>query len=61
MGVFAGTANGAVAVGYVSAGLLMQVLTPRGCVAVSGLAGLVTMAALAVPILRAARRPALAV
>lgn len=61
MGVFAGTANGAVAVGYVSAGLLMQVLTPRQCVAVSGLAGLVTMVALAVPILKAARRPALAV
>jgi MFS family permease len=62
MGVFAGTANGAVAVGYVAAGLLMQVLTPRECVAVSGLAGLVTMVALAVPILRAAKeKPALAV
>jgi MFS family permease len=57
MGMFAGTANGAVAVGYVVAGLLMQVLTPRQCVAASGLAGVLTMAALAVPILRAVKRP----
>jgi MFS family permease len=55
-GLLHGTANGAVAVGYVLAGLLLQVLTPRQCVAASGLAGVLTMAALAVPILRAAKR-----
>jgi MFS family permease len=57
MGLLHSTANGAVAVGYVAAGLLMQVLTPRQCVAASGLAGVLTMAALAVPILKAAKRP----
>lgn len=56
-GLLNGTANGAVAVGYVLAGLLLQVLTPRQCVAAAGLAGVLTMAALAVPILRAAKRP----
>ena len=56
-GLLHGTANGAMAIGYVAAGLLMLVLTPRECVAASGLAGVVTMAALAVPILRAAKRP----
>lgn len=57
MGLLTGVANGAVAVGYVSAGLLMQVLTPRQCVAASGLAGVLAMAAFAVPVLRAAKRP----
>jgi MFS family permease len=57
MGLLHGIANGAVAVGYVVAGLLMQVLTPRQCVAASGLAGVLTMAALAVPVLLAAKRP----
>jgi MFS family permease len=56
-GLLNGFSNGAVAVGYVLAGLLLQVLTPRQCVAASGLAGVLTMAALAVPILRAAKRP----
>jgi MFS family permease len=56
-GLLHGTANGAVAVGYVLAGGLLQVLTPRQCVAAAGLAGVLTMAALAVPILRAAKRP----
>lgn len=57
MGVLSGASNAAVTVGYVSAGLLMQVLTPRQCLAASGLAGVLTMAAFAVPIMRAARRP----
>lgn len=56
-GVLNATANGAVAVGYVLAGGLLQVLTPRQCVALSGLAGVLAMAALAVPILKAARQP----
>jgi MFS family permease len=57
MGVLSGASNAAVTVGYVSAGLLMQVLTPRQCLAASGLAGVLTMVAFAVPIMRAARRP----
>ncbi|GAA0914594.1 MFS transporter [Virgisporangium aurantiacum] len=56
-GLLNGFSNGAVAVGYVLAGVLLQVLTPRQCVAAAGLAGVLTMAALAVPILRAAKRP----
>lgn len=56
MGVLSGVANGAAAAGYVIAGPLMQVLTPRECLAAAGLAGFATMAAFAVPILRAARR-----
>jgi MFS family permease len=57
MGMLSGVTNGAVAVGYVLAGPLMQVLTPRQCLAAAGLVGMVSMTAFAVPILRAAKQP----
>jgi MFS family permease len=59
MGLLSGMVNGAVAVGYVIAGPLMQVLTPRQCLVAAGLVGVVTMAAFVVPILRAAKAPQL--
>jgi MFS family permease len=54
-GTWVGAANGAVAVGYLISGPLLQVLTPRQCVAAAGVTGLAAIAALGVPILRAAR------
>ena len=54
-GTWVGVANGAVAVGYLISGPLLQVLSPRQIVAAAGVAGLLAIAALGVPILRAAR------
>lgn len=54
-GTWVGVANGAVAVGYLIAGPLLQVVTPRQAVALAGAAGLAAVAALGVPILTAAR------
>jgi MFS family permease len=54
-GTWVSAANGAVAVGYLISGPLLQVLTPRQCVAAAGVTGLLAIAALGVPILRAAR------
>jgi hypothetical protein len=50
-----GAANAAVAVGYLLAGPLLQVLSPRQIVAAAGVAGLLAIAALGVPIMRSAR------
>jgi len=54
-GTWVGVANGAVAVGYLISGPLLQVLSPRQIVAAAGVAGLLAIAALGVPMLRAAR------
>jgi MFS family permease len=54
-GTWVAAANGAVAVGYLISGPLLQVLTPRQAVAAAGVTGLLVIAALGVPILTAAR------
>jgi MFS family permease len=56
LGIWVGTANAAVAVGYLVSAPLLQVLTPRQAVAAAGLTGVLTVAALCVPTLRAAKR-----
>ena len=55
-GTWVSTANGAVAVGDLISGPLLQVLTPRQAVAAAGLTGLVAVAAFGIPTIRAARR-----
>jgi MFS family permease len=54
-GVWVGAANAAVAVGYLISGPLLQVVTPRQAVALAGATGLLAVAALGVPIVKAAR------
>ncbi len=54
-GTWVGAANAAVAVGYLAAGPLLQVLSPRQIIAAAGVAGLLAIAALGVPIMKAAR------
>jgi MFS family permease len=54
-GTWVSAANGAVAVGYLISGPLLQVLTPRQAIAAAGVTGLLAIAALGVPILTAAR------
>lgn len=54
--VFGGVVNAGTIIGYAGGGLLLSVIGPRVLFTGSGLAALVVVAALAVPVLRAARR-----
>ncbi len=56
--VFGGVVNAGTLTGFVTGGLLLEVLAPRTLFAVSGLAALLVIGTLAAPVLRAARRGA---
>lgn len=53
--IYGGAVQGAAMVGYLTGGLLLELLDPRPLVAAAGLAGLVAVAVLLVPLSRAAR------
>jgi MFS family permease len=55
---YAAVVNGASMTGYLAGGLLLNVVAVRACIAAAGLFGLAVTGALALPLLRAARRAA---